>query len=90
MPVPNLAGAILLKVRAVEVDDVPQAQLRDLAFLLSLVEDPVALRNELSDPERGWLRRRAELSDRNAAPWRALSDDSADAGHAAYRMISED
>jgi len=42
IPRPNILGAILVKARAVEVDDVPKAQLGDLAFLLSLVEDPRA------------------------------------------------
>jgi hypothetical protein len=84
---PSLTGAILLKARAVDVDDVPRAQLDDLAFLLSLLEDPEAVREEMSASELGWLRRRKELLDRDARPWRALDRPKAAAGHAALRII---
>jgi hypothetical protein len=47
IPVPVILGAILVKVRAIEVDDVPQAQRADVAFLLSLVEDPDPLAIEI-------------------------------------------
>ena len=63
IPVPDILGAILVKVRAIEVDDVPQAQRADVAFLLSLVEDPDPLAAALSKSERRWLKRRPELAD---------------------------
>ncbi len=37
---PSLLGAILVKARIVGVDDLPDAQREDIAFLLSLVTDP--------------------------------------------------
>lgn len=40
LPRPNLLGAILLKARAVDVDDAKESQRQDLAELLSLVDDP--------------------------------------------------
>ncbi len=72
LPRPNLLGAILLKARAVDVDDARESQREDLAFLLSLVADPRALAPELTSRERGWLRRRAELMDQAAPAWRAV------------------
>lgn len=71
---PNLLGAILLKARAVEVDDMPDHQRQDLAFLLSLVDDPRALAKDLKGGERGWLRRRSEMLVRNHRAWRAADD----------------
>jgi hypothetical protein len=59
----ELLGAILLKARAVEVADDPAKHRRDLAYLLSYVSDPSALRAELSSAERGKLQARAELLD---------------------------
>lgn len=63
LPIPTLLGAILVKIRAIEVDDQPDAQRRDAAFLLSLVEDPDPLEADLSKSERGWLRRHPYLAD---------------------------
>lgn len=63
LPRPDLLGAILLKARAVDVADNPAKHRRDLAFLLSLVGDPSALRAELSSAERGKLQALAELLD---------------------------
>lgn len=63
LPIPSLLGAILIKVRAIGVDDQPEAQCRDVGFLLSLVEDPDSLEAELSKTERGWLRRYPQFAD---------------------------
>ena len=63
IPVPDILGAILVKVRAIEVDDVPRAQRADVAFLLSLVEDPDLLAAALSKSERRWLKRHPEFAD---------------------------
>lgn len=88
IPRPNLLGAILVKARAVDVDDVPDAQREDLAFLLTLVSDPREAVAELRGKERSWLRRRKELLERTGKPWRRLPDDDADNGHIALRIIS--
>lgn len=69
LPRPNLLGAILVKVRAIEVDDVPNAQRADLALLLELVDDPDVLRSELRNSERGWLRRHEYLADPDHPQW---------------------
>ena len=72
LPRPDLLGAILLKARAVDVADDPAKHRRDLAFLLSFVGDPSALRAELSSAERGTLRARAELLDPNHPAYQGI------------------
>lgn len=88
IPVPNLLGAILLKARAVAVDDVPDNQRIDLALLLSLVGDVERYRDELQPSEKSWLRRRGEMSDANTACWRFLPPDEAQRGLATFRQLT--
>jgi len=87
VPCPALLGAILVKARAVDVDDLPDAQRGDLAFLLSLAEDPRALVAELRGKERSWLRHRAELLERDHPAWRGLSAEDAANGYLALRIL---
>lgn len=87
IPCPNLLGAILLKTRAVTVDDVPTAQLADLTFLLSLVNDPRELAAHLRGRERSWLRKRKELQDRAHPAWRSIPEEKANQGYAALAII---
>jgi hypothetical protein len=72
VPLPDLLGAILVKVRAIDVDDVPDAQRTDLAFLLWLVEDPDELAKQCSIAERGWLRKHPYFGDPNGACWNGI------------------
>lgn len=88
IPVPNLLGAILLKTRAVAVDDVPDNQRIDLALLLSLVGDVEPIQAELRPAEKSWLRRRGEMSDANTACWRFLRPDDAQRGLATFRQLT--
>lgn len=60
LPRPNLLGALLIKSRAVDVDDAPDNQRRDVALLLSLIQDPRAIAQQLRPGERGSLQRRAD------------------------------
>ncbi len=85
VPRPSLLGAILVKARAVAVDDLADAQREDLAFLLSLVEDPFAMADELSRNERRWLDRQNSLLDPDARAWRRIDD--AEDGRAALRIL---
>jgi hypothetical protein len=55
LPLPSLLGAILIKARAINIDDLPAAQRSDLALLLHMVEEPDELAGELSRRERRWL-----------------------------------
>lgn len=86
IPRPDLLGAILVKARAVGVDDLPDAQREDLAFLLSLVADPFEMRQELVGSEQKWLRRRSELLDPDAPPWRVV--DNAEDARLALTVLS--
>ena len=72
VPVPSLLGAILLKVRAIAVDDQPEAQRGDVAFLLSLVDDPDPLVFEISSSERRWLTRHPEFSDPDSPGYKGI------------------
>ena len=87
IPRPNLLGAILVKARAVAVDDVPANQRQDFAFLCSLVDDPRSLAAQLAGSERRWLRQRIELLDLGAVAWQILGSDAEDA-HRAFRILS--
>lgn len=88
IPCPDLLGAILVKTRAVEVHDMPESQLSDLAFLLVLAENPRWLANQFQGRERSWLRRRKELLDRDHRAWRDLPDQDVDNGHSAFRIMA--
>lgn len=88
IPRPNLLGAILIKARAVGIDDSPDAQRQDFAFLCSLVTDPRALVADLKGSERKWLRQRQELLDRRAGAWTRLGDYGDDA-HRAFRLLAQ-
>jgi len=87
LPRPDLLGAILVKARAVEVDDLPDAQRRDVAFLLSLVPDPWAMREDLRGQERKWLARRKELGDPGHPAWSGIQ--AAADGQIALEVLSE-
>lgn len=87
VPRPDLLGAILVKARAVSVDDLPEDQRLDLAFLLTLVDDPSTLASELRGNERNWLRTRTELLDRDNPAWLALP--SAEDGRLALRILAD-
>ncbi len=86
VPLPSLLGAILVKVRAIAVDDVPEAQRGDVAFLLSLVEDPDILRADLTGTEVGWLRSQKTFEDPSAPAWRGIS--AAENGAIVYRRLT--
>lgn len=88
IPVPSLLGAILLKARAVKVDDVPDNQRIDLAVLLSLVGDVEPIAREMRTSERSWLRERKEMGDPRTACWRFLSRDQAQRGLATFRQLT--
>lgn len=85
VPLPNLLGAILIKVRAIDVDDEPRAQRSDVAFLLSLVENPDELAKQCSATERGWLRTNPYFGDPHNACWNGIV--GAEDGAIVYRRL---
>jgi hypothetical protein len=86
VPRPDLLGAILVKARAVSVDDLPENQRLDLAFLLTLADDPPSLASELRGEERSWLRKRTELLDRDHPAW--LNLPNAEDGRLALKILT--
>ncbi len=88
VPRPDLHGAIILKARAVGIDDVPDAQRVDLAFLLGLVDDPIELAEQLGAKDRQRLRERGELLNRDHSAWSGSGAGSR--GHAALRILLDD
>lgn len=87
VPRPSLLGAIVGKAIAVDVDDVPDAQRQDLALLLSLVDDPIELADQLTKKDRQRLRSRSEMVDADQRAWASLSLEAADRGRAALRIL---
>lgn len=88
VPRPSLLGAIICKAEAVSVDDAPIDQRLDLALLLSLVNDPLAMSDEMVAKDRQRLRRRSEMNDPAHQSWLVLDQDAADRGRAAYRLLT--
>lgn len=72
LPRPSMLGAILLKARAADVDPDPERHLADLAFLLSLADDPFELVEELTPKEQRYVGARRGLLDPNHPAWRAV------------------
>ena len=87
LPRPNLLGAILVKVRAIEKDDLPDAQRQDVALLLQLVDDPDELAAALNNSERRWLKRHAYFANVNDDRWAAIEVDDPERAALAYRRL---
>ncbi len=85
IPRPSLVAAILIKARAIAVDDAPRNQREELCFLLSLVEDPVSMAEELGRSEHNWLRRRDEVLDADHPAWMRIR--GAEDGRIALRIL---
>ena len=72
LPVPSLVGAIVIKTRVVGNVQNPKTRVkheRDLARLLALVEDPVAMRAEMSRNEHAYLRQRVDMMSDTHRAW---------------------
>jgi len=90
VPRPSLLGAIIIKAAAVDADDLPHAQRNDLALLLSLLEQPTAIREQLTPKDRMRLRRRSEMLNPEHRAWSPLPRSQADRGRAALRLVVND
>jgi hypothetical protein len=87
VPVPNLLGALLLKADASRLHD-PDRHLFDVAFLTSLVTDPLAMRGELSGSDPRRLRAAdTHLADADHRAWRALGRERQRAAYATWRLL---
>jgi hypothetical protein len=75
VPVPDLAGAIVIKARAATSTTTSTAKHeRDLARLLALVDHPYEMRESMSGKERGYVRRHHALADPGHAAWAQVAD----------------
>ena len=91
IPRPDLAGAILIKAVAATRDTRrgPERHLNDLAFLLSLVADPIAMRDDLGATNCARIRRVTGIHGAHSEAWTLLGDDATAAdGYAALRIIT--
>ena len=88
IPRPNLVGAILIKLAALNLPGDSERHIQDLAFLLSVIPDPLGSRSTVTRAERRKLGACA-LTDRNHLAWNWLTDEDANAGHAALRLLRE-
>ena len=88
IPIPNLLGALILKTKAIAVDDVPDAQRTDVATLLSLDADWEGFRSEVTGNERELLRRYPEFGDPNDPVYDGIAR-SRDAA-AVYRQLASE
>jgi hypothetical protein len=90
VPRPDLVGAVLIKAVAVKRDRKrgSERHLRDLAFLLSLVENPITMRDELGSGNRRRVKAVTQLEDREHEAWRLIEDPQARAdGQATFALI---
>lgn len=87
IPRPSLLGSIVGKACAVDVDDVPMNQEIDLALLLSLVEDPFVMRDELTAKDRQRLRPRRSMVEQDHRVWRHFEQREGDQARAALRIL---
>jgi hypothetical protein len=74
VPRPNLLGAIIIKSAAVNHDPNPRRHVRDVAFLCSLVNEPMSLREHMTRKDRQRLQAVKALHDRNHEAWNLLDD----------------
>ena len=87
---PSLLGAIVGKAAALSIPSGSKAKhYRDLAFLLSLPANPLALKQQLTRGDRRKLAGARALDDPAHAAWRELLDADAQAeGQAMYRILT--
>lgn len=91
IPCPDVLGALVVKSRAARVDHRrgPERHLRDLAFLYSMVDDPIQVREELGARNRGRLRAVEFLADPTHVAWTDLGERARDAFAAREIITSE-
>ena len=87
LPRPSLLGALIIKAAAVTVDDVPDDQRSDLALLLSLIQQPAELRNQLTSKDKKRLRARPDMLNPRHRAWSLLPASLTDRGQAALRLL---
>ncbi|MEO8633414.1 MAG: hypothetical protein ABI466_08630 [Chloroflexota bacterium] len=88
IPVPDLLGAILLRLAQSRSMTCPKTNGSISQSFLSLVGDVGLIRKDLRTTEKSWLRRRAEMGDPATGCWAYLSSDDAQRGVATFRQLT--
>lgn len=86
LPRPSVLGAVIIKAEAVGIGDA-QAHWSDLALLLSLIDHPASVREQLTRKDRSRLRRHSAMLDRGHYAWSLLPGPQADRGHATLNLL---
>lgn len=84
---PNLLGAVIVKLRAIDVDDLPNAQRSDVALLLRLIDDPDRLARDLTRKDRKILNQHAYFADPGNAVWNDFHAEDPDSVALVYRRL---
>lgn len=87
VPRPSLLGAVIGKAAGCGIPGDSSRHLRDLALLLALVEDPFALRDELTSKDRRWIRLASALDERSHTAWLQVPGEIRDQGRAAWEIL---
>lgn len=87
LPRPDLLGAIIGKAAATSLPK-PDRHYRDLALLLSLVEDPFTLADELKPKDRQRLRTAGARLDDEHPAWALVPNDIRPNGQAALTILT--
>ena len=90
VPRPSLLGAIICKAAAVSTGRAVGTHQRDLAFLLSLIEDPTILATQLKRADRSRLRTVSGIADRRHDVWNYLTQPAAHRARAALISLLRD
>ena len=89
VPRPSLLGAIVCKAAAVAVGDHPDAQISDVALLLSLVKNPDDLAIDLTRKDRMRLRNVSELANPGHLVWEELDQEASFIARHAYQTLTQ-
>lgn len=89
VPRPSLLGAIVGKAAACGIPGDPSRHHRDLALLVSLIEDPFALGDALTATDRRCLKLASSLDDRNHTGWLQVPAEIRDQGRAAWEILRQ-
>lgn len=86
--VPSPFGAAILKAAAYQADSRdPERHLHDAALLLSVIDDPYTVREQLAGSDRSRLLTLARALPDDARAWRALPTERRIGGQAALRIL---
>lgn len=88
VPLPSLLAALVVKGAACGLPGDPSRHLRDLALLCALVEDPFAMRDELTKKDRSRLRKAGSLSSSAHPAWLLLPADVREQGYLTFSILA--